>query len=622
MDAVPSTSDGRGASKRRREEVFRYSDPNFETKIMKCLEELEAEEDSTLEQPIDDSDDDPDYEEQPEILYRSNESSEDEYDSEDNNTEHQDIHPSHSSQERTDNLPDYFLGKNGFKWNSTGPSTRVKTTQHNIVRGIPGMSNTVRALGPKPQIEDIWSLLFDQEILQETISWTNVKLEAIREKVMENQKSNYRATDEMEIKALLGLLMLTAIYKSNREDMLSLFSTKSTGRPIFRAVMSVKRFEILIGTLRFDDPGTRVERKKDDPAAAITNIFQRFVNNCQKLYSLGAYSCIDEMLIPFRGRCKFKVYMPAKPNKYGLKVLALTDARTSYFYNAYLYCGKGTDGRGLSDDERKLSIPTQTVLRLIPPIINSNRNITADNWFSSMELVQELQKRKLTYVGTLKKNKREVPKEFLPDRKREIGSSLYGFTKDITLLSYVPKKNKAVLVISSMHHCASLDMESNKPEVIAFYNSTKGGIDCMDQKCANYSTNRRSRRWPLSVFYMLINISVANSYILYLCFQDVPPLKRFVFTENLALALVRPHLNRRLSIVNMRQDLRTLIQTVLGNSTEATPRDKTDKLAKRRKCSLCPYTKNRNTSYKCIKCEKPICLECSRKMCVTCCEEL
>lgn len=44
-------------------------------------------------------------------------------------------------------------------------------------------------------------------------------------------------------------------------------------------------------------------------------------------------------------------------------------------------------------------------------------------------------------------------------------------TNDITLLSYMPKKNKAVLLISSIHHCKGTDMEINKPQMIELYNT-------------------------------------------------------------------------------------------------------------------------------------------------------
>lgn len=97
------------------------------------------------------------------------------------------------------------------------------------------------------------------------------------------------------------------------------------------------------------------------------------------------------------------MYMPKKPARYGIKIMAMTDARTHYLYNAYLYTGKGCYGRTLSPEERKLGKPTQSVLGLVRPVEKTNRNVTGDNWFSSIELVQELKKRgNLTYVGTVR----------------------------------------------------------------------------------------------------------------------------------------------------------------------------------------------------------------------------
>ena len=49
----------------------------------------------------------------------------------------------------------------------------------------------------------------------------------------------------------------------------------------------------------------------------------------------------------------------------------------------------------------------------------------------------------------MKQNKREIPQEFKPARQRDENTSILGFTKDLTVVSYVPKKNKSV---SSFHH--------------------------------------------------------------------------------------------------------------------------------------------------------------------------
>lgn len=105
-----------------------------------------------------------------------------------------------------------------------------------------------------------------------------------------------------------------------------------------------------------------------------------FNNNCQSNYSCGEYLTIDEMLIAFRGRCKFRMYLKNKPDKYGIKMQCLVDAKTHYLLNAFIYTGKDTHNM----NPRKLAIPTLDVLKLIPPISGTNRNLTVDNWFSSI----------------------------------------------------------------------------------------------------------------------------------------------------------------------------------------------------------------------------------------------
>lgn len=212
----------------------------------------------------------------------------------------------------------------------------------------------------------------------------------------------------------------------------------------------------------------------------------------------------------------------------------------------YIYTGKDCYGRTLAQHEKELRKSTQSVLRLVQLIIQSRRNVTGDNWFSSIELVQELKARDLTYVGTLKKNKPEVPKEFLPNKARAVNSCIYGFTNDMTLLSYVPKQNKAVLMISSMHHSVHVDEQTKKPEIIALYNSTKGGVDGLDQKIANYySSNRRTRRWPMAVFFTIIDVSAGvNAFVIHQTYEKTPRMKRMEFMKDLAFDLIKPFITQ------------------------------------------------------------------------------
>ena len=92
------------------------------------------------------------------------------------------------------------------------------------------------------------------------------------------------------------------------------------------------------------------------------------------------------------------------------------------------------------------------VCTLVQPISGQDRdmrNITKDNFFTSIDLENQPKNKKLTLVGTTKQNKRKIPQKFKPARQRDENSSILGFTKDLTLVSYVPKKNKSV---SSFRH--------------------------------------------------------------------------------------------------------------------------------------------------------------------------
>ena len=64
---------------------------------------------------------------------------------------------------------------------------------------------------------------------------------------------------------------------------------------------------------------TRSARKKKDRYAPVPDVFEELNRNLRRYYIPGALLCIDEQLVPFRGRCGFIQYMPKKPEKYGLK---------------------------------------------------------------------------------------------------------------------------------------------------------------------------------------------------------------------------------------------------------------------------------------------------------------
>lgn len=102
-----------------------------------------------------------------------------------------------------------------------------------------------------------------------------------------------------------------------------------------------------------------------------------------------------------------------------------------------------------------------------------------------------------------------------------------------------------------------------------FYNSTQDGIDMLDQKCSIYSTSRRTQRWPMAIFYRMLDISAANAYIINKMNQAQPKISRLVFMKQLAEDLIKPHLERRVHTFGLQRDLQFSIRRIL--KIEQTP---------------------------------------------------
>ena len=67
------------------------------------------------------------------------------------------------------------------------------------------------------------------------------------------------------------------------------------------------------------------------------------------------------------------------------------------------------------------------------------------------------------------KNHGHIPPEMQPSRQRAELSTVFGFDRQLTLTSYVPKKGKAVILLSSMHHDDEIDENHSKKPAIIMY---------------------------------------------------------------------------------------------------------------------------------------------------------
>ncbi|KAG5893847.1 hypothetical protein JTB14_002573 [Gonioctena quinquepunctata] len=188
---------------------------------------------------------------------------------------------------------------------------------------------------------ELFSLFLTNNILEIIVEKTNEKAILENEKWNEKHLGNnkvWTATDSVEIKASIGLLLSQGALKARKEPVEMLWiSDECYSRPIFPATMSRDIFVALTKCIRFDDMATRAERRAVDKLAPIRRIFDMFVENFKRMMYPGSHMTVDEQLLGFRGRAPFRGYMKSKPDKYGIKLWALCDAGNAYTHNLQAY---------------------------------------------------------------------------------------------------------------------------------------------------------------------------------------------------------------------------------------------------------------------------------------------
>ncbi|XP_042158958.1 piggyBac transposable element-derived protein 4-like [Oncorhynchus tshawytscha] len=439
----------------------------------------------------------------------------------------------------------------------------------------------------------------------------------------------WRPMDATDLRAYLGLLILAGVYRSRGEAAASLWDAES-GRTVFRATMSLKVFHRYSRLLRFDDRQSRPARLATDKLAAIREVWDLWEARLPALYNPGPDVTVDEQLVPFRGRCPFRQYIPSKPAKYGIKSWVACDAKSSYAWKMQVYTGKAAGGGPEKNQGMRVVLDLTTGL--------SGRNVTCDNFFTSYDLGQRLLERNLTMVGTVRRNKAELPPALLESRGRQVLSSRFAFTPTATLVSYLAKRNKNVLLLSTLHTEGHIsDRRDKKPALILDYNCNKGGVDNLDKVVGTYSCRRMTARWPLVVFHNILDVSSYNAFVIW---REIKPdwmpgkrNKRRVFLEQLGKALVKPLIQRRQHLP--RTEAASALVKVLQSATAAPPDQQsqgpaagtaaappvapaTTGASKRKRCQLCPPKKDSKTHTVCCRCKKYICKGCSHAYCHTC----
>ena len=292
------------------------------------------------------------------------------------------------------------------------------------------------------------------------------------------------------------------------------------------------------------------------------------------------------------------------------------DADTHYMCNAMVYLGKNSVQvpRGMTQGEVFTGA-------LVEPFYRGGRTVTTDNFFTTVPLALSLAAEGMHLCGTIRP-KPYIPKE-LYERRLKIKDSVavFNYEHSITLQCQQVNPTKKVMILSTAHHNPSV-IEKSKTELQMFYNATKGGVDTFDQLCSLTNCIRKTRRWPMCLFFGMVNIAMVNAHILFSLRFPEKRGSRKAFLKTAALELCTPLIHRRFqseSILprNLRSVMKNTLQ--LGNITPpALHAVGHTKLDKRRRCRACPSSQDRKTNTACNRCNVPVCIAHQSVVCPAC----
>ena len=259
------------------------------------------------------------------------------------------------------------------------------------------------------------------------------------------------------------------------------------------------------------------------------------------------------------------------------------------------------------------------------PVIWWSKYCVCQTLFTSIPLAENLLTTHTTIVGTLRRNKGEIPLEMLPARNRAEKSSLFGFADKLTISSYVPKKGKAVLTLSTMHHDDSTEGDAQKPSIILHYNAKKSGVDNMDHLATMLSCKRKSNRWPMVLFYNMLDVAGVAGFVIWMSLHPEWEARdkcrrRRTYLSQVSRTLTEAWINIRLQNLHILQPSVVNALRLIGRVVDPIQRPRPAGPVVRKRCQLCSRHEDTKTYLACGRCARPVCSRHSRTAttCIQC----
>ena len=265
----------------------------------------------------------------------------------------------------------------------------------------------------------------------------------------------------------------------------------------------------------------------------------------------------------------------------------------------------------------------------------TGRNMSMDCHFTSVTIAHYLKENKMTLVGTMRGNRKCIPKEpvEMQNRGGKYIKFVYANEDDIMLTSYVVKNKSGkrnILLLSTMHDDVRCSRDERKtPNTICFYDKAKGSVDVVDMVIGKYNTKYKTRKWTMNAFAYMLDAARTNAHTI---FKEIEhDIHTFDFIWQLEMLLVNAHIRRLANPVGLQQTVMCKVLKVAESpkAADVGMQDASD----RNRCHICieemrgqeKYKENKNklatVKMSCKDCNNAVCKKHLKYICQKCGQE-
>lgn len=455
-------------------------------------------------------------------------------------------------------------------------------------------SSNVTASLPNLEPSGYFELFWDNALFKTIQNFS--KLYAVQQ----DPRSSFDVAIE-ELKVVVGILLISG-YSTVPRRRLYWSSEIDVRNEMIANAMSRNRFDEILSNLHC---ANNAELSESDRFSKVRPVISHLNEKYLKHWPVSKELSVDESMIPYYGHHGCKQHIHGKPVRFGFKIWSLNTSTDGYCCQFEPYQGAGT---GMKIPQ--LGLGGSVVVDLVSKLPRDlHYHIFADNFFSSLTLVDHLTLSSIGYTGTIRENRTQKCPVMETKKLSKLKRGEFDFRQDTAngLILVKWHDNAIVSVVSNCDGIEPLrsatrwsakdkkELSVTVPDAVHQYNRFMGGTDLMDRNIANYRITIRMKKWWWSVFSFLVSSSVVNAWCIHRMVK-AEKLDLLSFTRQIAISYAlnysrRPPIGRPPAVQKhvMRRVVPDDVRTSAGHYPVSTSQNR---------CRVC----QKNTKRGCGKC--------------------